>query len=170
MQINFNEYLNLKIKKNHQNPKQETLSKMSKVIDNYLVKEIIGSGSYGNVHLAQHLKTKELVAIKVISKETFQKEPILNKLIKNEIVSLKNITHKNIIKFIEIMRSSNNTYFVYEYCNGGNLLSLLEKKKFLKEKQAIVYFKQVLKAFKLLVSKNIIHRDIKVENILLHDD
>ena len=143
---------------------------MSKVIDNYLVKQIIGKGSYGNVHLAKHLKTKELVAIKVISKQTFQKEPILNKLIKNEIVSLKNIEHENIIKFIEIMRSTNNTYFVYEYCNGGNLLSLLEKKKFLKEKQAIVYFKQVLEAFKVLVQKNIIHRDIKIENILLHDD
>ena len=98
------------------------------------MKEIIGAGCYGNVHLAQHLKTKELVAIKVISKKTFQKEPILNKLIKNEIVSLKNIDHENIIKFIEIMRSSNNTYFVYEYCNWGNLLTLLGKKKFLKEK------------------------------------
>ena len=39
----------------------------------------------------------------------------------------------NIIKLIEIMRSSNNTYYVYEYCNGGNLFELLQKTKKLDE-------------------------------------
>ena len=44
---------------------------MSKVVENYVFKEILGSGSYGNVHLAEHMKTKEKVAIKVVSKKTF---------------------------------------------------------------------------------------------------
>ena len=50
---------------------------------------------------------------------------MLEKLTRNEITTLKKIKHKNIINFIEIMRSSNNTYYVYEYCNGGNLFDLL---------------------------------------------
>jgi len=44
---------------------------MSKVIDNYLIKKIIGAGAYGNVHLAQHIKTKDYYAVKVINKKTF---------------------------------------------------------------------------------------------------
>ena len=96
---------------------------------------------YGNVHLATHLKTKENVAIKIVKKETFLKYPILEKLTRNELSVLKSINNENIVKFIEIMRSSNNTYYVYEYCNGGNLFSHVQKEGAIPEKQAIIYFK-----------------------------
>ena len=80
---------------------------------------------YGNVHLATHLKTKLNVAIKVVKKETFKKYPILEKLTRNELSVLKSIKCENIVKFLEIMRSSHNTYYVYEYCNEGNLFDHL---------------------------------------------
>ena len=67
------------------------------------------------------------------------------------------------------MRSPNNTYYVYEYCNGGNLYTIMQKKKFLQEKTCIKYFVQLLNAFKALVKENIIHRDVKPENVLLHN-
>ena len=66
---------------------------------------------------------------------------MLENLTRNEITTLKGIKHKNIIRFVEIMRSSNNTYYVYEFCNGGNLYELLKKKKQFKEAEAIIYFK-----------------------------
>ena len=44
---------------------------MAKVVENYVLKEVLGSGSYGDVHIAQHLKTKEYVAIKVVNKKMF---------------------------------------------------------------------------------------------------
>ena len=108
---------------------------MAKVVENYVIKEILGSGSYGDVHLAQHIKNKKKVAIKIVHKRTFKKHhPMLEKLTRNEITTLRKIKHKNIINFIEIMRSSNNTYYVYEYCNGGNLFDLLRKHKRFSEK------------------------------------
>jgi len=143
---------------------------MSKVIDNYLIQKIIGAGNYGNVHLAEHIKTHKKFAVKVINKKAFHKEPILNKLIKNEILALKNIDHPNIIKFYEIMRSTNNTYFVYEYCNGGNLHEMITRRRNLSERQSLEFFRQLISAFKVLQKDNIIHRDIKPENILLQDD
>ena len=42
---------------------------------------------------------------------------------RNELSVLKSIKNENIVKFVEIMRSANNTYYVYEYCNVGNLFS-----------------------------------------------
>ena len=71
---------------------------MTKVVENYMLKHVLGSGSYGNVsdfylcllmfkkvHYAQHLKNKNVVAIKVVNKKMFKEQPMLHKLTKNEI-------------------------------------------------------------------------------------
>ena len=44
---------------------------MSKVVENYIIKEKIGQGMYGNVHLSEHLKTKNYYAVKIVKKEMF---------------------------------------------------------------------------------------------------
>lgn len=68
-----------------------------------------------------------------------------------------------------MMRTMNNIYLVYDFCNGGNLEELIHKKGFLKEEQSLVYFEQMLNAFKILTKDKILHRDLKPSNILLHD-
>ncbi len=111
-----------------------------KTINNYQIKEVIGSGTYGNVHRAQHMKTKETVAIKIVNKRQFMMMPMLNRLTNNEISVLRNMDNKNIIKFIELIKTQTNTYYVYEYCNGENLFEILKAKKSFPEKTAIEYF------------------------------
>ncbi len=64
----------------------------------------------------------------------YYKNPILEKLTRNEISVLRQLKNENIIEFVEIMRSTNNTYYVYEYCNGGNLFSLCKDNGKLAEK------------------------------------
>lgn len=107
---------------------------------------------YGNVHIGHHLKTKQKCAIKIVKKAMFNKYPILEQLTHNEISVLKKLKNPNIIEFVEIMRSSNNTYYVYEYCNGGNLFDFVKKNGKLSEKQAMIYFKQLLNACKDMVA------------------
>jgi len=68
--------------------------------------------------------------------EKFKRIPKLYDFIKNEIYILSKIDHVNVIKFIEILRTSNNFYLIYEYCNGGDLERLLKKRKLLPEKEA----------------------------------
>ena len=97
---------------------------------------------------------------------------MMDKFTKNEILTLKRLNKErnpNIIRFIEIMRSINNTYYVYEYCNQGTLYEKLKRQKFFPEVEAIRYLKQLLNAMKTLQKHNIVHRDIKSDNILINN-
>ena len=66
--------------------------------------------------------------------QKFAKIPKLNEFIQNEINTLKQIDNPNIIKLIEVLKTSNNYYIVYEYCNGGTLEEKIKKEKFIPEK------------------------------------
>ena len=68
-----------------------------------------------------------------------------------------------------MLKTLNNFYFVYEFCNGGTLEQLLHKVKRLEQAEALKYFSQIIAAFKILNRHNIIHRDLKPENLLLND-
>ena len=68
-----------------------------------------------------------------------------------------------------MLKTVNNFYFVYEFCNGGTLEKQLKERGTLPEKTALNYFSQIVSAFKILNKHNIMHRDLKPENLLLHD-
>ncbi len=104
----------------------------NKVIENYLLKDKLGSGQYGNVFLAEDQKSRQVVAIKVMHVQKFKTTPKLSEFTSNEISILTKVNSPHIIKFIEMLRTMNNYYLVYEYCNGGTLGQLLEKRKFLR--------------------------------------
>ena len=82
---------------------------------------------------------------------------------------MKKLDNVNIVGFVEILRSSNNTYYVYEYCNGGDLEKYLKNKRRLSEKETMGILKNLLNAFRDLRKNNIIHRDIKPSNVMLHN-
>ena len=83
--------------------------------------ESIGKGQYGSVYRAENKKVGGFFAVKVMSAEKFKHTPKLSEFTNNEINILAKINHPNIIKFIEMLRTPNNYYLVYEYCNGGTL-------------------------------------------------
>ena len=144
---------------------------MSKLVDNYLINmtKPIGSGQYGNVYLAKNKKDLDLYAVKVIKKRRFHENPRLELYTKNEIETMTLINSDHVLGFYEVLKSKNNTYFIYEYCNGGDLETYLKKKEFLKEDEAIKILIDLLEAFKEMNKNNIIHRDIKPSNILIHN-
>ncbi len=78
------------------------------------------------------------------------------------------IKNPNVVKFIEMLRTTNNMYMVYELCDGGNLEEYIHKKKKLPESEALHLFKQIVNACYSLKKWNILHRDLKLQNILLH--
>lgn len=143
---------------------------MGKKIENYVLDNIIGEGEFGKVYKAVNEKNGQTVAIKIIKVEKFKLSPKLEEFTINEIQTLSKIedtTH--VVRFIEILKTANNYYFVYEFCNGGTLDEEIKREGHFSEEKAIAYFKDLLKAFQILIKSNIMHRDIKPSNILLNN-
>lgn len=132
--------------------------------------EQIGSGVYGKVYRAINNTDKKEYAIKVIPINKFKENKKLEECTVNEINILSNIeAHANIIKYYDMLKTSNNFYFIYEYCNGGTLEGLLSKQGKLSEENTLLIFKQLLEAFQVLNKYNIMHRDMKPDNIFFHN-
>ena len=135
---------------------------------------IIGKGSYGNVYLGRDNLTREYYAIKVISK-TQLKSRIVYQYFNNEIYILKHLEHPNIVKYINLIEKKDDYWLIIEYCNGESFAKALKYyvKKYnkpLPEKIVRYFILNVLKAVIYLNHQNIIHRDIKSDNILLNYD
>lgn len=77
--------------------------------------------------------------------------------------------NSHVVKFIELLKTQNNYYFIYEFCNQGTLEKLMYEKKIMKETEALKIFFQLIQAFKTLIKYNIMHRDLKPTNILIHN-
>ena len=140
----------------------------NKRIDDYLITKELGKGSCAVVKLATHKITKDKFAIKIYTKE-FLLDPQKRKVVKNEINTLKQLDNEFIMKLYEEIDTPDYLYLVLEYINGTPLIDILknEKNGFLPEKRAIKLMSQIIKGIIYLHSKNICHRDIKLENILV---
>jgi serine/threonine-protein kinase ULK/ATG1 len=66
-------------------------------------------------------------------------------------------------------KTSNNFYLVMEFCNGGDLDAYVKKKKYLVEDEAIEIMCQLIHGFEHLYKHKILHRDLKLANILMHE-
>ncbi|OMJ83887.1 hypothetical protein SteCoe_15116 [Stentor coeruleus] len=132
----------------------------------YEIKESLGSGSYGTVVAATQKTTREQRAIKIINKFKLQNEESRKKVI-NEVEILKKLDHPHIVKVYEFYEDEFNLYVVMEICKGGELLDSIVKNGCLNESDTSFYMKQILSAVFYMHSLNIVHRDLKLENMLL---
>ena len=146
----------------------ETHSKEKQVGD-YLLNEEIGSGGFAKVVLGTHIPTGEKVAIKIMDKEQILSDELNKERVLSEIAILKIVRHNNIIKLYEVMETPQKIFLVMEYCDGGELFDYIVSKQHLSEKQACLFFQELIDALTYLHSQNIVHRDVKPENILLEN-
>jgi serine/threonine protein kinase len=137
----------------------------------YELGRAIGQGAYATARLAMNRTTGERVAVKVYEKYRLL-EAQKRKAVRREIAILDQIKHEHIVRFIEAIDSPRHVYIVTEYIGGGSLHALLKKQvnRKLDENFARHIFAQVCEAIKYLHSNNIIHRDIKIDNILLEGE
>jgi serine/threonine protein kinase len=137
-------------------------------LKDYQLDKTIGSGTFGMVKLGYHIKTNEKVAVKIIDKKNLKLQDDILRL-KREIKILKEISHPNIIKVLEVSDRINSCHIVMEYAEGGELFHYITSRKRLAESEASLYFFQIVDALEYLHNKKIVHRDLKPENILFMD-
>ena len=142
------------------------------LVDNLILTKSLGKGSFGEVFLTKKVNGKELYATKRMDRAEFDK-PDNNKRLLNEISILQKISHKNIVKLIEVKKTKSHIYIVTEFCNGGSLTDNLNKyvqihRKAFSEEIVQYLMKQIVSAIYYLHMNKIVHRDLKLDNILLN--
>lgn len=141
--------------------------------NNYRIdtKKILGRGAFSVVYLGTNIDTQEKVAIKKISlnKLTNKEIDVIDREIKivTKLIKLSN-PYKNIVTYYDVIKSNTIIFIIMEMCPDGTLSSLLVKP--MKEKFTRYYFKQILDSLNSLQELNIVHKDIKPDNILIFND
>ena len=131
----------------------------------YVIKKLLGRGSFGRVFLAQNMTTLEYIAMKEIPKTS--EDLLTDSEIMDEIEILKNLDHPDIVRIMEFYNTQDSYYIINEYCPCGELFEKVHYQ--FSETQIAVMFRQILSGLAYLHSNNIIHRDLKLENILIQE-
>ncbi|CAD8127847.1 unnamed protein product [Paramecium sonneborni] len=118
----------------------------------------IGKGSFASVYLAERVEDKEQMAIKAFSKSLAYAEENGKEGLINEIKLMRQVDHPNILKLYEVYETVNSLYVCLELLEGGQLYEQLKKKVIFKNQEIQIIIKALL--------EDIMHRDIKLENIL----
>mmetsp|Transcript_67078 Transcript_67078/g.148604 ORF Transcript_67078/g.148604 Transcript_67078/m.148604 type:complete len:481 (+) Transcript_67078:228-1670(+) len=136
------------------------------VVGNFLLQEKLGQGGFGSVVKGVHLETREAVALKFVPKASFRQFSDLQRVFQ-EIQALRNMRHPNVIRILDVADHPDSICFIMEFAAGGELRSYVERHTSLDEEESRGFFKQIVRAVHYIHSKRIIHRDLKLENILL---
>ncbi|CCD25049.1 uncharacterized protein NDAI_0E02320 [Naumovozyma dairenensis CBS 421] len=143
----------------------------------YIIGSTIGQGEFGKVKLGwsknppssppNNLGISKQVAIKLIKRDAISKDSSKELKIYREINALKHLSHPNIVKLEEVLQNSRYIGIVLEYASGGEFYRYIQRKKRLKETAACRLFAQLINGVHYIHSKGLVHRDLKLENLLL---
>ncbi|CAO3598323.1 unnamed protein product [Absidia cylindrospora] len=130
---------------------------------------LLGKGDVGSVYLVENEETKQLYALKVLSKKEMVKRNKI-KRVKVEQAILSMAHHPFIVPLHHSFQNKDYLFFCLEYCVGGEFFRALQQRpgKVLKEHEARFYAAEVVAALEYLHLHGLIYRDLKPENILLH--
>ncbi|XP_057482092.1 probable serine/threonine protein kinase IRE isoform X1 [Actinidia eriantha] len=138
-------------------------------IEDFEIIKPISRGAFGRVFLARKRATGDLFAIKVLKKADMIRKNAVESILaeRNILISVRN---PFVVRFFYSFTCRENLYLVMEYLNGGDLYSLLRNLGCLDEEMARVYLAELVLALEYLHSLNVIHRDLKPDNLLIGPD
>ena len=134
-------------------------------INYYLYGRQIGHGAFGQVNLALHIASGRLVAIKIFAKKNLKNTRAKEKIM-TEIETLSNFHHPFINQILDNFETDTHIFIVMEYV-CGDLLGFIRKRAKLSESVSKIIFKQLIEGLKYIHKKHFVHRDIKLDNILI---
>ncbi|CAL4930313.1 unnamed protein product [Urochloa decumbens] len=125
----------------------------------------IGSGAYSQVWLGRHRARGTEVAVKEIAMERLSSK--LRESLLSEVDILRRIRHPNVIALHDSIKDQGRIYLILEYCRGGDLHAYLQRHRRVSETVAKHFIRQLASGLQMLRDSNVVHRDLKPQNILL---
>ncbi|EWY79657.1 serine/threonine protein kinase [Fusarium oxysporum NRRL 32931] len=134
--------------------------------------EMVGYGTSGIVHVSYRRKEngigEELYAVKELQRRSRETEDEYIRRLTAEFCVLSELRHPNVIRTLELLTDARGNYCqVMEYCEGGDLFTLVHSAGKLEVQEADCFFKQLMRGFEYLHEMGVVHRDLKPENLLL---
>ncbi|KAL0572108.1 hypothetical protein V5O48_009861 [Marasmius crinis-equi] len=132
----------------------------------YLLLQTLGEGEFGKVKLGLHCQWGEEVAVKLIRRGNVDTAVRMSK-VEREIEVLRTVKHPNIVRLYDVIETDKYIGIVIEYASGGELFDHILAHRYLKERDAAKLFSQLISGVWYIHQKKIVHRDLKLENLLL---
>ncbi|KIW19198.1 hypothetical protein PV08_03492 [Exophiala spinifera] len=133
----------------------------------YVLGQTLGEGEFGKVKLGWKRDGSSQVAIKLIRRESVASNPSRLPKIYREITILRDLAHPNIVRLHEMVETERHIGIILEYASGGELFDYILNHRYLKDPAARRLFAQLVSGVGYLHKKGIVHRDLKLENLLL---
>lgn len=133
----------------------------------YILGQTLGEGEFGKVKLGWKKDGSSQVAIKLIRRESVATNPTRLPKIYREISILRELAHPNIVQLHEMVETERHIGIILEYASGGELFDYILNQRYLKDPSARRLFAQLVSGVGYLHKKGIVHRDLKLENLLL---
>lgn len=133
----------------------------------YILGQTLGEGEFGKVKLGWKRDGSIQVAIKLIRRESLGSNPSRLPKIYREISILRDLAHPNIVRLHEMVETDRHIGIIMEYASGGELFDYILNNRYLKDNSARRLFAQLISGVGYLHKKGIVHRDLKLENLLL---
>jgi hypothetical protein len=138
--------------------------------EDFAVIKQIGRGSTSTVHLLEELESHSQYAGKCIKKTHLQSRPTSLANLHNEISILFELDHSSIVKLHQVYETTDFIYLILDYLPHGDLYKRISQKKFFSEEDSAKFTRNLLEVLDYIHSKDIVHRDLKLENIMMTDD
>lgn len=140
-----------------------------KINDRYQIIRTIGEGGMANVYLAHDLILDRDVAVKILRGDLADDEKFVRRF-QREAIAASSLSHPNIVEMYDVGEDDGKYYIVMEYVEGKTLKSLVKKRGALTLPEVIDIMTQLTSAIACAHDSNIIHRDIKPQNVLIKED
>ncbi|KJH50521.1 kinase domain protein [Dictyocaulus viviparus] len=144
-----------------------TASKWSVSLNDFRLLTVIGRGSYAKVVQAEHIKSKQIYAIKIIKKQMFNEDEDIDWVQTEKSVFEAASNYPFLVGLHSCFQTESRLFFVIEFVPGGDLMFHMQRQRKLPEDHARFYSCEIILALHFLHSRGIIYRDLKLDNVLI---